>query len=215
MAKVAIRCIMMLAVAALSVVSALAAETDGGVRGYYTNSVPDNAEILRGYSIENQMKRMEHLALQPIEGIWDYREEMMTVAIERFTSPQFSRHISHRIVMLESENLDLLPGTVIGYMAESADNSKYELWIYSEQNGTELSSPQHCVATLAGNTLAFKRMKELKVKVRVNFSRFLPSLFRGITVTPEIKNEPLPVGFKKRYPLPAKSDYSEDEVRYL
>lgn len=213
MARGAIRCIM-LAVAALSVGVALAAET-GGVRGYYTNSVPDEAEILRDYSIDNQMKRMEHLALQPIEGIWDYREEMMTVAIERFTSPQFSRHISYRIVLLESEDLELLPGTVIGYMAESADNSKYELWIYSEQSGTKLSSPQHCVATLSDNTLAFKQMKELKVKVRVNFARFLPSLFRGITVAPEIKNEPLPVGFKKRYPLPAKGDYADDEVRYL
>lgn len=215
MANIVTRSIVMLAMAALSVVAALAADTDGDVRGYYTNSVPENAEILRGYSIDSQKQRMEHLALQPIEGIWDYREEMMTVAIERFTSPQFSRHISHRIVMLESEDLELLPGTVIGYIAESADNRKYELWIYSEQNGTELSSPQHCVATLTGNTLAFKRMKELKVKVRVNFARFLPSLFRGITVAPEIKNEPLPVGFKKRYPLPAKDDYSDDEVRYL
>lgn len=205
----------LLAIVAFALSAAVSAAEDGVTSGYYTSSVPPKAEILRNYSLENQLKRMEHIALQPIEGIWDYREEMMTVAIERFSSPQFSRHISYRIVMLESESLELLPGTVIGYIAESADKSKYELWMYSEQNGSELESPQRCVATLSGNALTFKRMKELKVKVRMNFARFLPSLFRGITITPEVKSEPLPVGFRKCYPVAAKSDYSEDEIRYL
>lgn len=185
------------------------------VEGYYTNNVPAKSDILRGYSLDDQLKKMEHKALQPIEGVWKYDEEMMTVAIEQFSSLRFSSHIAYRIVMLESEDLELLPGTVVGYIAESADNSKFELWIYSDKNGAELESPRLCVATLKGGSLTFKRAKELNVKVRMNIARFLPTLFRGISVTPEVKNEPLPVGFRKIYPQLEKIHNSSNTIRYL
>lgn len=183
--------------------------------GYYTNSVPAESEILAHYSVDEQIAHMQHQALQPIEGIWEYKNEQMTVAVERFSSPRFSKHISYRIVMLESEDMELLPGTIVGYIAESADNSKFELWLYSEQDGQKLSSPQHCVATLNGQKLTFKQMRAMKVKVRVSLSRFLPSLFKGIYLTPEMKEEPLPVGFSKRFPIEGVDNYMTDKVRYL
>ena len=39
-----------------------------------------------------------------------------------------------------------------------------------------------------------------EVKVRANFARFLPSLFKGISVIPDVEKEKLPVGFKKIFP---------------
>lgn len=205
---------LVLMLAVLAVTGSGVATGEEAVDGFYSNSVPEQSDVMYGYSLGNQLKKFESRPMQGIEGVWEYHEESMTVAIERFSSPSFSSHIAYRIVMLESEDLELLPGTVIGYVAESADQNKFELWIYSEQDGKQLSSPVSCVATHSDGMLTFQRMKELKVKVRVNLSRFLPSLFKGITISPEIKTEPLPVGFRRVYPA-VDDDKVNDEIRYL
>ena len=148
--------------------------------------------------------------------IWEYPDEMMTVVVERFTSPQFSHKLKYRIVLIDSEDLSLLPGTVIGYVAESADNSKFELWLYSEQDGINLLGPGKCIATLNGDgtSLIFKR-SSLKTRVRFNLTRFLPKLFRFISVSPYIDKEELPVGFSKIYPAFDDNESLHHEIRYL
>lgn len=182
---------------------------------YYRDDVPAQSEALYGYSLENQIAKFETLPIQGIEGIWEYPDEMMTVAIESFTSPDFAPNITHRVVMLECTDDLLLPGTVIGYVSPSADSSKYELWIYSEQDGMSLLSPVRCVATLNRGMLTFKRMKNLKVRTRINLTRFLPTLFRGISVYPQITTEELPVGFRKIYPTDEGVWSERDIIRYL
>ena len=199
--------------AALMAVTVMAAAAQDV--SYYRDDVPQESESLYGYSIENQIAKLEGLPIQGIEGIWEYPDEMMTVAIERFTSTNFAPNITHRVVMLECTDDDLLPGTVIGYVSPSADSSKYELWIYSEQEGTALLMPVRCVATLKDGMLTFKRMKNLKVRTRVNLNRFLPTLFRGISVYPQITTEELPVGFRKIYPTDEGIWSPGDTIRYL
>lgn len=199
--------------AALMAVTVMAAAAQDV--SYYRDDVPQESESLYGYSIENQIAKLEGLPIQGIEGIWEYPDEMMTVAIERFTSTNFAPNITHRVVMLECTDDDLLPGTVIGYVSPSADSSKYELWIYSEQEGTTLLTPVRCVATLKDGMLTFKRMKNLKVRTRVNLNRFLPTLFRGISVYPQITTEELPVGFRKIYPTDEGIWSPGDTIRYL
>ena len=139
----------------------------------------------------------------------------MTVAIERFSAPDFASRIAYRIVMLESEDFSLYPGTVIGYLAPSADSTKFELWLYSERRGAMLYSPTRLIATLSGSMLTFSRAMEMKLKVRVNFARFLPSLFRGISITPDVKTETLPVGFSRIYPTPTGTSGYGSGIRYL
>lgn len=198
------------ALMAVTVIAAAAQDVS-----YYRDDVPQESESLYGYSIENQIAKLEGLPIQGIEGIWEYPDEMMTVAIERFTSTNFAPNITHRVVMLECTDDDLLPGTVVGYVSPSADSSKYELWIYSEQEGTALLTPVRCVATLKDGMLTFKRMKNLKVRTRVNLNRFLPTLFRGISVYPQITTEELPVGFRKIYPTNEGVWSPGDTIRYL
>lgn len=196
--------------AVLAVLTAPAQDT----RAYYSDQVPGRSETLPGYSARAQRAKADSAALQGIEGIWEYPDEMMTVAIERFSSPRFSPRIAYRIVMLESDDDQLLPGTVIGYAAPSARADKFELWIYSERDGETLLSPVSCVATLSDGSLVFTRMKELTMRYRVNLTRFLPTLFRGISVYPQMKEERLPVGFRKIYPADG-SGRADDEIRYL
>ncbi len=160
--------------------------------------VPKKSVVLDGLDVDSMRLRLDETDMQPLEGIWYYPDEEMTLGIERYRG---DHNIGYRIILLDSHDISLVPGTVIGYIASSAVDSKYRLWLYSQRDRLTLIKPLECVATLnaAHSTLTFDP-PHWKVKVRVNIARFLPTLFRGVSITPEKEEEQLPVGFRKIYP---------------
>ena len=162
------------------------------------NGVPKKSAFLHGLDVDSMRSRLDETDMQPLEGIWYYPNEEMTLGIERFKG---QHNIGYRIILLDSPDINVMPGTVIGYIAASAVDSKYQLWLYSQRDRVTLIKPLECVATLnaAATTLTFDP-PHWKVKVRVNIARFLPSLFNGVSIIPEKVGERLPVGFRKIYP---------------
>lgn len=176
--------------------------------------LPEQSVIVPGFSEQVARERLLESDMQPLEGIWYYPNEDMTIAIERW-QPEPSHKIGYRLLLVASDDLELLPGTVIGYIEASAVDNKYHLWLYSERNKITLCGPMECVATLNkdATSLTFDP-PHWEVKVRVNFARFLPSLFKGISVIPDVEKEKLPVGFKKIFPVDGNGN-KFDKVRYL
>ena len=162
------------------------------------NGVPKKSVILHGLDVDSMRVRLDESDLQPLEGIWYYPNEEMTLGIERYRG---EHNIGYRIILLDSHDINVMPGTVIGYIAASAVDSKYQLWLYSQRDKVTLFKPLECVATLnaKATTLTFDP-PHWKVKVRVNIARFLPSLFNGVSIVPDKVEERLPVGFRKIYP---------------
>ena len=160
--------------------------------------VPKKSVILDGLDVDSMRTLLDETDMQPLEGIWYYPNEEMTLGIERYRG---EHNIGYRIILLESPDITLVPGTVIGYIANSAVDNKFQLWLYSERSRTTLKKPLECVATLnaKATTLTFDP-PHWKVKVRVNVARFLPTLFNGVSIIPEKVSERLPVGFRKIYP---------------
>lgn len=173
--------------------------------------MPFRCEILKDYDEESVKARCDATDLQPLEGIWYYPDERMTIVIERCENPLNNNVQDYRFVLVDTDDMSLLPGTVIGYCSPTVDGSKYKLWIYSEQKGSILENPQMCVATLDGNNdeIHIER-SEVKMKVRVNFSRFLPKLLKGISIVPSKKEVKAPEGLMKIYPKNTKNG-----IRYL
>lgn len=173
--------------------------------------LPFRGEILKDYDEESVKARCDATDLQPLEGIWYYPDERMSIVIERCDNTLNNNVQDYRLVLIDTDDMELLPGTVIGYCLPTVDGSKYKLWIYSEQKGSILENPQMCVATLDGNNdeIHIER-SEVKMKVRVNFSRFLPKLLKGISIVPSKKEVKVPEGFKKIYPKSMKTG-----IRYL
>lgn len=160
--------------------------------------VPKKSVVIDGLDVDSMRVRLDETDMQPLEGIWYYPNEEMTLGIERYRG---DHNIGYRIILLESPDVNLVPGTVIGYIAASAVDSKYQLWLYSQRDRLTLIKPLECVATLnsTATTLTFDP-PHWKVKVRVNIARFLPTLFNGVSIIPEMQGERLPVGFRKIYP---------------
>ncbi len=176
------------------------------------NGVPKRSVILAGLDVDSMRVRLDETDMQPLEGIWYYPNEEMTLGIERYRG---EHNIGYRIILLESQDINVMPGTVIGYIAASAVDSKYQLWLYSQRDRVTLIKPLECVATLnkAATTLTFDP-PHWKVKVRVNIARFLPSLFQGVSIIPEKVGEKLPVGFRKIYPEGGEGS-PFNRIRYL
>ena len=176
------------------------------------NGVPKRSVILAGLDVDSVRVRLDETGMQPLEGIWYYPNEEMTLGIERYRG---EHNIGYRIILLESQDINVMPGTVIGYIARTALDNKYQLWLYSQRDKVTLIKPLECVATLnaAATTLTFDP-PHWKVKVRVNIARFLPTLFNGVSIIPERVGESTPIGFRKVYP--EGSDKSPfNRVRYL
>lgn len=174
--------------------------------------VPKKSVILAGIDLDSMRVRLDESDLQPLEGIWYYPNEEMTLGIERYKG---NHNIGYRIILLESPDISIMPGTVIGYIARSAVDNKFQLWLYSERSRTTLKKPLECVATLSNKatTLTFDP-PHWKLKVRVNVARFLPTLFNGLSVIPERVGEQLPIGFRKIYPEGG-NGHPFNRVRYL
>ncbi len=176
------------------------------------NGVPKRSVILAGIDVDSMRVRLDESDLQPLEGIWYYPNEEMTLGIERYRG---EHNVGYRIILLESPDINVMPGTVIGYIASSAVNNKYQLWLYSQRDRVTLTKPLQCVATLnsTATTLTFDP-PHWKIKVRVNIARFLPTLFNGLSIIPEKVGESLPLGFRKIYPEDGERS-PFNRVRYL
>ena len=177
------------------------------------NGVPKKSVVLAGLDVDSMRVRLDETDMQPLEGIWYYPNEEMTLGIERYKG---ENNIGYRIILLDSPDINVMPGTVIGYIAASAVDSKYQLWLYSQRDRVTLIKPLKCVATLnsAATTFTFDP-PHWKVKVRVNIARFLPSLFQGVSIIPERVGESLPIGFRKIYPEQGTDGSPFNRVRYL
>lgn len=175
-------------------------------------AVPKVSVTLPGIDEASVKAKFSEMDLQPMEGVWEYPNENMKLAIERWKGDQ---NIAFRIVLLASSDIELLPGAVVGYIAPSADSKKFRLWIYTERSQEGLKSPMECVATLSadGTSLIFDP-PHIKVKVRVNLARVFTKIFRGVSVMPEKVEEKLPVGFRKVFPANGNGD-KFNEIRYL
>ncbi|MBQ7690845.1 MAG: hypothetical protein IJT30_06635 [Muribaculaceae bacterium] len=177
------------------------------------SDVPDVADFFPGLDEDSMRVRLAEADLQPMEGIWFFPDEDMTLGIERCAAVGHNER--YRIIMLASSDLHLLPGTVIGYLQASALPTKWQLWLYTERDQLTLAKPMSTVATSDASCthITFDR-PHWRVKVRLNVARFLPSIFRGLTISPEKVEEELPVGFRKVYPE-GSDGQAFNRIRYL
>ena len=178
------------------------------------NKFPFRGEVLAGYDEDKARERCDAMDLQTIEGIWYYPDEDMTVMIERCDDSKPLEYRDYRMVLVSSDDLSLLPGTVIGYCKPTVSAQVYKMWIYAEKKDSVLENLLMCKATVnaVGDEITVERSK-VDLKVRVNFSRFLPRLLGGISVTTTgVDNVEVPEGLRKVYPKSAKQ---KKEVRYL
>ena len=155
--------------------------------------LPDTARVMAGYTSAAEARRLMGDSHQDeLEGLWNYPEEGMVVAIVKTADFNYS------IIAVESDNEAVDRGTVIGHLTTTASKKKMHMWLYSILNleNDYLLAPEKCVAETHDGTILIKKRK-LKMHVAVNLTRFLPSVFGGVRVYPHVESTPVEPGLHK------------------
>lgn len=120
-------------------------------------------------------------AMMPIEGVWRMSgsEGLFAVVADPGT-------IFFRLIVVESPDRNILPGTVMGACTAAGRADCYDARIYTSGDTGILSKPKRFTVTLADDGRLI--MVPVTNKLKVNLWRFLPYMFR-MTVT-RVNNRP-------------------------
>lgn len=148
--------------------------------------------------------------LRPVEGLWTYPEDDVTVLVMR--NPD--KKGIYEIIVVEAADCSLRPGMELGELRESADPDKFTLKLFTAVKNGTLQVPCEAVATFHENKDCITVKKKSGVNIRINPTRLLPSFWRLASVSLK-SNESAPEGMIKIYPSYDGNGSSRRAPRYL
>lgn len=120
-------------------------------------------------------------AMAPVEGVW-----RMSGSEGLFAVVADSGTIFFKLIVVDSPDRNILPGTVMGACTAVGKADCYDARIYISSDTGILSKPKRYTITLADDGRLI--MEPVTNKLKVNLWRFLPYMFR-MTVT-RVNNRP-------------------------
>lgn len=147
--------------------------------------------------------------LRPIEGLWSYPEDDVTVMVIRNSE----RKGVYDIFVVESADCSLKAGQTLGEIRESADPQKFTLKLFTTVKNGVLSMPCEAVATYSDAKESLT-VKKQSASFRINPTRLLPSFWRIVSISLKSK-ETAPEGMIKIYPSYDGNNSTKRGPRYL
>lgn len=148
--------------------------------------------------------------LRPVEGLWTYPDDDVTVMIYRSEDVRGA----YDIFVVEAADCSLKPGMRIGELRESPDPDKFNMQLFTNIKKGKLSMPVSAAATFSESKEALTVKKSSPLKIRFNPTRLLPSFWRLVSVSFKT-NESAPEGMIKVYPSYDGNMSSRRSPRYL
>lgn len=155
------------------------------------------------------MELCDKTDLRPIEGLWTYPEDDVTVLLIR----DETRKGVYDIFVVEAADCSLHPGMKLGELHTSADPDKFNLKLFTVVKNGILSAPVDAIATYSENKEALT-VKKKSAKIRINPIRLLPSFWRIVSISLNA-NESAPEGMIKIYPSYDGNNSTRRAPRYL
>ena len=143
----------------------------------------------------------DSLPLADVEGIWEYPEDRVKVMVLRERSEVYSYTIS----VVESDDVRLRPGTLLGTLAESAKPGVYSLKHYTTVKGGALSKMADCKAEYDKRS-ATLIVEAPKIRMHLSPGLILPLFWQRLRLITRLRMEDpaseVPQGLRKIYPSP-------------
>lgn len=123
---------------------------------------------------ERTMAMMDTLPLLPVEGIWEYPQDEVRVAVLRDAmSP--NRFL---ITVLESADPRLQPTDTLGWLVPTAKTDRFELTQYRHRRENLLDLPGKCQARLSSDGWSIVVGNASRLQVSLNPTALLPRFWR-------------------------------------
>lgn len=157
----------------------------------------------------------DELPLQPVEGLWDFPDENMTVMVMRGEDASGNTSaVRYAVTVVETPDVRLIPGDTIGWIEASVDPKLFRMTLYTRKNLSTLMQPANILARIADDDRALQ-LKVEKWSLKLSRISFLPSFWRSIKLQHDDPLKQLPVGMRRVYPLPEQLPSESREIRYL
>lgn len=135
--------------------------------------------------------------LDKIEGIWEFPDDHTKVLICR---SQYDKSL-YDVIVVEAEDVRLIPGENIGYLKKSATQDKFEMGLFRGRNKKGiLAELGKCFAQYDDKNNALL-VKGRSIKLSIGSRWLLPAFWRLIKVSVKDPLESLPKGLVKIYPV--------------
>lgn len=147
--------------------------------------------------------------LAPVEGIWSYPEDGVTVLVRRAADGR-----GFDVVAIESEDVRIHPGDAIGSLHPSVDPRQFRLVLDTDARRRSLIRPAECLATLTKDGSAMT-VRSRKLSLKINASWILPRFWRIVRISSKDPLDDLPAGMIRIYPSYDGNGSNPHEPRYL
>lgn len=152
----------------------------------------------------------DHADLRPVEGLWTYPEDDVTVLIFR----NEDKVGIYDIYVVEAADCSLSSGMLLGELHASADPDKFTIRMFTAFSKGRLTLPMEAVAIFSENKEALTVRKGSRFRFRFNPNRLLPAFWRMVSVTTN-PGESAPEGMIKIYPTYDGNGSTRRAPRYL
>lgn len=186
--------------------------------GFFSSSAINPEEI---YDIDAAKAFCDSMPLQSPEGIWIYPEDGVTVLVTQKKQLSATQLPSFEIRVVETSDVRMRPGEVIGILSATPERNKYEAQFYTERKNDLLLKPKTVIAQIndEGETMILKQSKpKFNFRFTFNPSILLPKMWRVIRMnTSSANNTSLApaIGMVKIYPSYDGNGSSRRQPRYL
>lgn len=148
--------------------------------------------------------------LRPIEGLWTYPEDDVTVLVFR---NELKKGV-YDIFVVEAADCSLSPGMRLGELHTTTNPEKFTLRLFTTVKKGVLSAPKDALATFSENKESLTVKRNSNVRFNINPMRILPSFWRIASVSIKTK-DPAPEGMIKIFPSYDGNESTRRGPRYL
>ncbi|MDE5877727.1 MAG: hypothetical protein K2H47_09580 [Muribaculaceae bacterium] len=152
-------------------------------------------------------------ALHPIEGIWIYPEDNVTVLVRRLPDSDRPAYRKYDICVIDTPDCSMTPGESIGILEATADSKSFRLRLFTKRKKGILTGLTDCAARLADEENL--RVETPKFKFRLGSLSVLPKFWRMVRVSIDNPASRLPAGMVRIYPSYDGNGSSRSTPRYL
>lgn len=174
---------------------------------------------VRVVDISQAKEICDSLPLMPVEGIWLFPDDKVSVLLCRENSvpepmPKFT------LIVVESENVDLVPGDTIGSLMSTPKADTFALTLFTKRNKGLFSHPFKCDVKFdskQGAMILPENKKPFRFRFNINPSSLLPGFLKlvRISVSNTEANNRQTHGMVRIYPSYDGNGSLRSQPRYL
>lgn len=152
-------------------------------------------------------------ALQPIEGVWIYPEDNVTVLVRRLPDHDRPVYRTYDMCVVDTPDCSMIPGESIGILEATADSKSFRLRLFTKRKKGVLSGLMDCAARLTDDDNL--RVEKPGFRFRLGSLSVLPKFWRMVRISIDNPASRLPVGMVRIYPSYDGNGSSRSAPRYL